>query len=189
MASRAQHRLASTCLVTVLLSLLAVIPGWSPASEGEKPQAVEYPFYPPAPRLQSQDAARAKSAGCVSCHESTDAATMHSSDAVVLGCTDCHGGLATVHRPQGTAPKTAAYDEVMRRAHVQALYPASWHYPDSANPERSYALLNHESPEFIRFVNPSDYRVASEACGACHQPLIDANVRSLMATGAMFWGG
>ena len=189
MARGAPHSLLSTYLRTTLLVLFAVVPGWSSASEGEKPQAIDYSFYPPAPRLQSQDEAGAKSAGCVSCHESTDAATMHRSDAVVLGCTDCHGGLATVHRPQGTAPKTAAYDEVMRRAHVQALYPASWHYPDSANPERSYALLNHESPEFIRFVNPSDYRVASEACGACHQPLIDANVRSLMATGAMFWGG
>ena len=96
MASRAQQRLLTTFLATVLLGLLVVIPGWSPASEEEKPQAVDYPFYPPAPRLQSQDAARAKSVGCISCHESTDAATMHGSDAVVLGCTDCHGGLAAV---------------------------------------------------------------------------------------------
>ena len=72
---------------------------------------------------------------------------------------------------------------------MQPRYPDSWHYPSSANPERSYTLLNRESPEFIRFVNPSDYRVASEACGACHQPIIDANMRSLMATGAMLWGG
>jgi hypothetical protein len=28
--------------------------------------------------------------------------------------------------------------------------------------------LNHESPEFIRFVNPGD-RVAHMSCGFCHQ--------------------
>ncbi len=188
MVSRALHVLSTTCLRTALLALLVVVPDWSPASEGEKPQAIDYPFYPPAPRLQTRDAARAKSAGCVSCHERTDAATMHQGDAVVLGCTDCHGGLATIGRPQGAEPKETAYDETMRRAHVRPLYPESWHYPDSANPERSYTLLNRESAEYVRFVNPSDYRVASQACGACHQSLIDANVRSLMATGAMFWG-
>ena len=30
----------------------------------------------------------------------------------------------------------------------------------SANPKESYTLLNREAPEFVRFVNPSDYRVA-----------------------------
>ena len=67
--------------------------------------------------------------------------------------------------------------------------PETWHYPSSANPKQSYTLLNKESPEFIRFVNPSDLRVAREACGACHLPLIQAAERSLMATGAMLWGG
>src|SRR5581483_7442279 len=50
-------------------------------------------------------------------------------------------------------------------------------------------LLNRESPEFIRFVNPSDYRVARESCGACHLPEIQAAERSLMSTAAMFLGG
>ena len=58
-----------------------------------------------------------------------------------------------------------------------------------ANPKRSYTLLNKESPEFIRFVNPSDYRVAREACGSCHLEVIEAAERSLMSTGAMLWGG
>ncbi|MET0137139.1 MAG: hypothetical protein ABW192_02005, partial [Sphingobium sp.] len=34
-----------------------------------------------------------------------------------------------------------------------------------------------------------DYRVARESCGACHMDMIEANERSLMATGAMLWGG
>ena len=158
------------------------------AEEGEKPRRVEYPHYPPAPAKQTWLDADGKSAGCVSCHSASDAFTMHVSEAVVLGCTDCHGGSADVHKPQG-ADSGPAYDEARDRAHVQPLYPETWHYPSSANPKRSYTLLNKESPEFIRFANPSDYRVASTACGACHQDIIDANVRSLMATGAMLWGG
>jgi len=158
------------------------------ASEGEKPRNIEYPYYAPAPLKQTWLDADGKSTGCVSCHSESDASTMHVSRAVVLGCTDCHGGDASIRPPSGITAG-AQYDLARDRAHVQALYPESWHYPSSANPKRSYTLLNHESPEYIRFVNPSDYRVAAAACGACHQPIIDANVRSLMATGAMLWGG
>ena len=74
----------------------------------------------------------------------------------------------------------------MNRAHVLPRYPDRW--PSSANPKRTYTLLNKESPEFVRFVNPSDYRVAREACGACHLDIVEASVRSLHTTGAMFWG-
>ena len=158
------------------------------AAEGEKPRKVEYPHYPPAPAMQTILDANRKSAGCVTCHSASDAPTMHVSSAVVLGCADCHGGSPDVRKPEGI-DSGAAYDDARDRAHVQPLYPETWHYPSSANPKRSYTLLNKESPEFIRFVNPSDYRVATTACGACHQPIIDANVRSLMATGAMLWGG
>jgi len=156
------------------------------AAEGEQPRAIDYPRYPPAPARQDPSAADLKSAGCVSCHRDSDRKTMHATPAVVLGCTDCHGGQADVFAP---GSRGAAYDEARDAAHVQPLFPEAWHYPSSANPERSYTLLNRESPEFTRFVNPSDYRVASEACGACHQPVIDAAVRSMMATGVMLWGG
>src|SRR3546814_13100632 len=76
----------------------------------------------------------------------------------------------------------------MKRAHPQPTLPGAWH-DSSANPQRSYTLLNKEAPEYIRFVNPSDYRVAREACGACHLEIIEATERSLMSTAAMFWGG
>ena len=65
----------------------------------------------------------------------------------------------------------------------------AWNWPSSATPERTYTMLNRESPEFIRFINPGDLRAAREACGACHLPIIHASERSLMATSAMFWGG
>ena len=84
---------------------------------------------------------------------------------------------------------TEAFAAARDLAHVLPKYPESWHWPSSANPQRSYALLNREAPEFVRFVNPSDYRVAREACGACHLATIEAGERSIMATGAMLWGG
>ena len=174
--------------LTLTFLTIAVLPVLLFAAEGEKPRSIEYPEYPPAPPKQDQVDADRKSAGCITCHTSSDAATMHVSNAVILGCSDCHGGDPTVFRPDG-APSGSFIDEMRDRAHVQPLYPETWHYPSSANPKQSYTLLNYESPAFIRFVNPSDYRVASKACGACHQPIIDANIRSMMATGAMLWGG
>ena len=172
----------------LFLIMVVSCSGVSLAAEGEKARSIEYPHYPPAPAQQAQVEADRNSAGCVSCHTDSDAATMHVSSAVVLGCTDCHGGAANVSAPGG-APTESAYASARDQAHVQPLYPKSWHYPSSANPQQSYTLLNRESAEFLRFVNPSDYRVASQACGACHQPIIDANIRSMMATGAMLWGG
>ena len=108
---------------------------------------------------------------------------MHKTPGVILGCVDCHGGDASV--------KALSIEDrdAITRAHVQPRYPKTWHHPSSANPERSYTLLNRESPEYIRFVNPGDLRVAREACGACHLDQIAKVERSLMSTGAMLWGG
>ncbi|SIO13024.1 LVIVD repeat-containing protein [Parasphingorhabdus marina DSM 22363] len=159
------------------------------AAGKEKPQKIDYSFTPPAPQNQTWDAAEAKSSGCVSCHTDSDQKTMHETPAVVLGCVDCHGGDAAVTGDNSWGKNSLAYMDALKKAHVLPKYPESWHWPSSANPKRSYALLNKESPEFVRFVNPSDYRVAREACGACHMEIIEASERSLMATGAMLWGG
>ena len=48
--------------------------------------------------------------------------------------------------------------------------------------------LNHESPEFIRFMNPGDLRVAQQACGLCHDEIIRNVDHSMMNHGAMLWG-
>ena len=61
-------------------------------------------------------------------------------------------------------------------------------WPTSANPVRSYTLLNHESPEFIRFVNPGDLRVAHISCGACHPREVLQVKKSMMTHGCMLWG-
>lgn len=142
-----------------------------------------------APRRQTQAEADAGSAGCLSCHTTTDAPSMHAVPGVVLGCTDCHGGNAAIVREGGIDSGTEAYVSLLSQAHVLPRDPEAWHWPDSANPQHGYTLLNRESPEYIRFVNPGDYRVARESCGACHLPVIEAAERSLMANTAMFWEG
>ncbi len=161
------------------------------ASEGERPVVRDYTLViaPPAPERQTIDEALAKTEGCQSCHVATEAPTMHVSPAVRLGCTDCHGGNAAVRGNPDLPRDDPAYAAAREQAHVLPRYPGAWHYPSSANPKHSYTLLNREAPEFVRFVNPSDYRVAREACGACHLPTIEAGERSLMASGAMLWGG
>ena len=183
-------------VVPLMLIGLAALPGSvdrAHAAEGAKPVERLYVTAPPAPARQSTADAEAKSSGCLGCHTATDQPTMHANPGVVLGCTDCHGGAANVRWIGPNDPTTrrddAEYARTRDAAHVLPRYPDAWHFPSSATPERTYALLNKESPEFVRFVNPGDYRAAPEACGACHARTIEDAKRSLMATAAMFWGG
>jgi hypothetical protein len=118
---------------------------------------------------QTVAAAAAKSQGCISCHAGVG--DMHRSPNVRLGCTDCHGGNAHAFTKQ--------------EAHVHPKECDAW--PGSANPVRSYTLLNHESPEFIRFVNPGDLRVAAIACGGCHASEVLQVRKSMMTHGCMLW--
>jgi len=136
----------------------------------------DHPPIPGAPKPinaidQSRAEADRKSAGCIECHKGIE--DMHQSTHVVLGCVDCHGGNPT---PGLT----------MRKAHVAPLHPELW--ASSANPSDSSVLLNHESPEFIRFVNPGDLRVAEQSCGLCHSEIVKTNQHSMMTHGAMLWG-
>ena len=161
-------------------------------SEGAKVAARPDPVSAPAaPKRQTVADALGKSEGCESCHsynaQSSDHRTMHANPGVVLGCTDCHGGNAAVKRPKDTLRTDKPYIRVMEQAHVLPRHPFQWNYPSSANPPGSYTKLNRESPQFIRFINPGDLRVARDSCGACHLPIVQASERSLMATSAMLW--
>jgi hypothetical protein len=185
-------------LVALFLAVAGLL--WLPtfvdtATSAEGLEAVQrsYLSAPPAPAKQSPEEAVAKSVGCNDCHAKTDQPTMHANPGVVLGCTDCHGGSANIRwigaNDADTRRSDPKYAETRDSAHVLPKYPSAWHYPSSANPERTYALLNKEANEFIRFVNPGDYRAAEAACGACHARTIHDATRSLMATATMFWGG
>jgi hypothetical protein len=110
---------------------------------------------------------------------------MHQASHVVLGCTDCHGG-------------NPARGLTKEQAHVPPRNKEFWKptYTDqngvvrtsSANPTNSNVWINHESPEFIRFINPGDLRVAKQACGLCHDEIIRNVDHSMMNHGAMLWG-
>jgi hypothetical protein len=120
---------------------------------------------------QTQSEANAKSIGCLQCHQGVE--PMHKSENVVLGCTDCHGG-------------NAARSLTKEQAHILPKNKEFW--KTSANPPNSNAWLNHESPEFIRFMNPGDLRVAQQSCGLCHGDIIRNVDHSMMNHGAMLWG-
>ena len=193
-APRPNRKSAIFWLVLLLAGLGLPTALW--ASGEEIAQKVAQLRAPPAPRGQPGDTAAEQwafvdktNAGCVSCHTKSDHRTMHASPAVVLACTDCHGGNSKIMADRSWNRGSMDYVGAMKDAHVLPRFPASWNWPSSANPKRSYALLAKESPEYIRFVNPSDYRVARDSCGACHMSIIEASERSLMSTGAMLWGG
>jgi hypothetical protein len=121
---------------------------------------------------QSQAAADAKSVGCLQCHQGVE--PMHKAEQnVVLGCTDCHGG----NPARGLAKE---------QAHILPRNKEFW--KTSANPPNSNVWLNHESPEFIKFMNPGDLRVAKETCGLCHGEIVRNVDHSMMNTGPMLWG-
>ena len=111
-------------------------------------------------------------AGCMGCHEG--AGDPHES--TEMGCTDCHGGNGRELDDKD-------------RAHPRPRYPDRW--PEGGgNPERSYALLNEERLEWIRFVNPGDLRVAPKTCGTadCHPEDVLHVSKSLMTNSAHFYG-
>jgi len=135
---------------------------------------------------QSQEEADRKSSGCVTCHTSTDSASMHTSGTVRLGCIDCHGGNNDIRVGQGISPKSEEYERQKGQAHPQ---------PDvlktaPANPERSYTDWLREDWNYVRFVNPGDLRVAEKTCGAsgCHTAEVRKVQTSMMTHGAMLWG-
>jgi len=95
------------------------------------------------------------------------------------GCLNCHGGIEEMHpwRPltcvecHGGNALAATKDE----AHVQPKKP----FP---NDERTLPL--DWDPAYLRFQNPSNMRVAEDACGSCHPSEIDHLKKSLHGTTA-----
>ena len=110
-----------------------------------------------------------QSDSCLSCHAGIESMHVDGDDEIGITCVDCHGGNGNASDKQ--------------RAHVQPRQPDI--FASSANPVRSYAALNREPYEFVRFMNPGDFRVAGDACGACHEQIVNRMLSSIMGTGAL----
>jgi len=143
----------------------------------------------PAPAAAATPAAPSVE-GCVKCHNNVEPMHRYNNrgdvydtledgkDAIGLTCTACHGG-----NPVATTQKDA---------HVQPRFPKEWGCKNgdcsSRNPERTNTLIARESREFVRFVNPGDFRVVAQSCGECHTEENKAASQSMMAHGSMLWG-
>ncbi len=139
-------------------------------------------------RGQSQEEAMAKSAGCVSCHTATDEPTMHPSKGVHLGCTDCHGGNNSVVVTASVSPSSPEYHAAKAKAHVRPR--DSFFKNQTTLPEGAYTKWLKESPEFVKFINPGDLRVARETCGTtgCHPSETRAVSTNMMTHSGFLWG-
>lgn len=143
------------------------------------------PVSPVRAAMETPEEAKAASAGCITCHTTTDEATMHPSGTVTLGCATCHGGKPDVAIAPGLSMDSAEYKAAKRKAHPQPRVSDLW--KSAANPERAYAAWMQESEEYIQFVNPGDLRVVDKTCASCHAAEV-RNVRtSMMTTGALLW--
>lgn len=156
------------------------------------PPNVPFPFPPELEGVdlnkQTEGDVLAKSANCKTCH--TTSHDPHYKDTVRLGCVDCHGGKIEVSArdfPKGF-PMRKPFSSRTCPAAPQNMNPRVWH--NSANPIRSYTVLNHEKPEFIRFVNPGDHRISHISCGTtnCHPKIVQQSRKSMMTHSCMLWG-
>ncbi len=128
--------------------------------------------------------------GCATCHNNIEPMHRYNAsgdaldklddgkDAQGLTCTSCHGGNPVAN--------------TQRDAHVQPRFPKEWGCKNgncsSRNPERTNTLIAKESAVFVRFINPGDFRVVTQACGECHTDQNQKASRSMMAHGSMLWG-
>ena len=125
-------------MLAVIGALVMLASSYAFGMDIEKGVTRTYAATPPAPERQTAQDALAKSLGCVSCHTATDHTTMHVNTAVILGCTDCHGGDAKVVKPETAMSKDAFYRAATDSAHVLPKFPKAWNFPSSATPERTY---------------------------------------------------
>src|SRR5215510_11081845 len=134
------------------------------AEDSEQPQAQQ--------EKKKQTTKNPRSIGCVICHTGSESMHFDGDDELDIGCADCHGG--------DPAETTNKY-----KAHV---LPRDRKPEETYNPTRTNADWNRESDEYVRFVNPGDFRAADAACGKCHEREVMWMKKSMMTHGGMLWG-
>lgn len=110
---------------------------------------------PPAPGNLGANGAGGSANTCLACHAGIEA--MH--PWFELSCVDCHGGDATASEKE--------------RAHVQPSQPV---------PRDERVLPRNWDLPYLRFLNPTNLRVAGEVCGDCHGDLVSHLEKSLHGT-------
>ena len=123
----------------------------------------------PAQESKIYQAFNVNSESCMKCHNGTESMHADGDKEIGISCAGCHGGDGSEFE--------------MEKAHVQPKQKDI--FKTSANPKFSYSALNNESPEFIRFMNPGDFRVADQTCGKCHQEIFKKSLTSCMAHSGM----
>ncbi|MCP4810148.1 MAG: hypothetical protein GY913_24535 [Proteobacteria bacterium] len=110
---------------------------------------------------------------CISCHEGIE--QVHPEFAP-NECTDCHGGD----------------EEALELEDAHVPVPANWAElrgdlptaPDGFIKDFPPDLLDQLDPDYLKFINPGDIRVAGETCGDCHPDEVKAMAGSVMTTNA-----
>src|SRR3989475_4099138 len=182
-----QRQSASSSLRTLCVLCVSALSFFLALHASSKPP-VRAPQESASVRGRSREEADRRSSGCISCHTSTDEPTMHPTKTVHLGCTDCHGGNSSVFVASGTARNAPEYNSSKEKAHIQ---PRDASFRNRSNlPERIFTGWLKESPEYVKFVNPGDLRVAPETCGqvGCHPSETRAASTSMMTHAGMLWG-
>src|SRR3954468_22701948 len=140
-----------------LVTLFALVCAHAAAPEQDQPSRRTLALEENTP-----ESVATRNAGCMSCHTQTDSLSMHPTNTVHIACIDCHGGNGEVRVAQGVAASSKEYQETKSKAHI---LPRSIKLNNGTVPVRVYADWLKESPEYIRFVNPGDLRVADQTCG------------------------
>ncbi len=186
-------------IIVAMFALVAVAAPWSrePVTTEAAAPVSAVPNQTPTPEaapvaaaVTPEPVAATPVEGCLKCHNKIEPMHRYNArgdvfdeldggkDAQGLTCTACHGG------------NPAAITQAA--AHVQPKFPKEWGCKNgncsSRNPERTNTLIAKESREFVRFINPGDFRVIAQSCGECHSEENRNSSRSMMAHGAMLWG-
>jgi hypothetical protein len=117
--------------------------------------------------------------GCVDCHAGIE--PIHPIEAIPAGkCVTCHGGDAEAITQEGAhVPIPDDYWTIRG----DGLPGAPEGYIKDMAPDQ----LDRLNPDYLRFINPGDIRVAASTCGPCHNTTFDyvaAVKNSIMTTNA-----
>lgn len=112
------------------------------------------------------------------------------------GCLACHGGIEQAHGPIDPGECVVCHGgdpEATDKAGAHVPVPDDWaEIRGDALPPANEGFVRDFSPgqldaldrAYLRFVNPSDFRVVDETCGTCHPDKAETVPTSIMATNA-----